>query len=572
MSVISMVTDYVIPFFLLLGVLIFVHEFGHFSVAKFFKVRVEVFSIGFGKKIFQYKKGDTNYCLSLIPLGGYVKMFGDDPSKDIPEEEKKYSFLHQPVWPRIAIVAAGPLINFFFAILIFFVMGLIGGPTLPAQVGDVDLNSAAYSTGFRSGDTVISVNGQKVYFWTGFSKIIEENADQSLTIDVHQEGTPKDKIHSFQATPTQQSNRNIFSTQNVVGSIEGLSPISRSSLIGVNDVKSTAYIGGLRSLDVITEINGETVEQWRQLASLIKKAPTSFVVKSKHLDDAQSKRPKIKSSTISNWKPNLDLSNEELLNSFGLVSSELYISHLAKANSFLFVKGDPPPAIMAGLKKGDRIYAINDKILKSWSDVLTIIKNYKPEQKKLKFDIYREEKKFTFHMQPEMTEYATPQGGRVQSYRVGFASAQAQVYPETVVKKAGGIIAAGFFGVERAVHWTKFTIMTFVRLAENKVSTKNIGGVLSIGKIASISYAMGIYHFLKMMAIISINLFILNLLPIPVLDGGHLVFFGIEALQGKPLSLRKMEMAQTFGMVLLLSLMVFSLFNDVTNLFSGIGF
>ena len=109
----------VIPFVILLGLLIFVHELGHFLVAKFFSVRVEVFSLGFGKKIFQFKKGDTTYCVSLIPLGGYVKMFGDEPGADIPEDQKPFSFTHKPVGQRIGVVLAGPLMNLFFAVFLF---------------------------------------------------------------------------------------------------------------------------------------------------------------------------------------------------------------------------------------------------------------------------------------------------------------------------------------------------------------------------------------------------------------------------------------------------------------------
>src|SRR5688500_5983660 len=114
------------PFLLLLGILIFVHELGHFLVAKFFGVRVETFSLGFARKILSFKRGDTTYCLSLIPLGGYVKMYGDDPTADVPAQEKKYAFLHKPVMQRIAIVLAGPLMNLFFAILLFTAIAGVG--------------------------------------------------------------------------------------------------------------------------------------------------------------------------------------------------------------------------------------------------------------------------------------------------------------------------------------------------------------------------------------------------------------------------------------------------------------
>ena len=138
------IQDNIIPFFLLLGVLIFVHELGHFSVAKFFGVRVETFSIGFGKKILSFKKGDTTYALSLFPLGGYVKMYGDNPEAEIPEDQKKYSFLHKPVSQRFAIVFAGPFINFAFAAILFAFIAMIGEQVPAPVVGDIDSSSQAY--------------------------------------------------------------------------------------------------------------------------------------------------------------------------------------------------------------------------------------------------------------------------------------------------------------------------------------------------------------------------------------------------------------------------------------------
>lgn len=151
---------YLVPMIVLLGLLIFVHELGHFLVAKYYKVRVEVFSLGFGPKIFKFKRGDTTYAISAIPLGGYVKMFGDDPTADVPDEQKSVSFTHKPVGQRIAVVLAGPLMNFGFAVLIFAVVALIGERTLAPKLGDIDPKSDAYAAGFRSGDVIKKIDGE----------------------------------------------------------------------------------------------------------------------------------------------------------------------------------------------------------------------------------------------------------------------------------------------------------------------------------------------------------------------------------------------------------------------------
>ncbi|MEI7973198.1 MAG: RIP metalloprotease RseP, partial [Bdellovibrio sp.] len=155
----------IVPFIILLGILIFVHEMGHFLVAKWCGVRVEVFSLGFGKKILQYKKGDTNYCISLIPLGGYVKMFGDEVGAQLSASEKKFSFSHKSVGQRIAIVLAGPLMNFFFAILVFALVAFRGEDFRKPVLGDISSSSHAYDLGFRSGDEILRVNTAQIKTW-----------------------------------------------------------------------------------------------------------------------------------------------------------------------------------------------------------------------------------------------------------------------------------------------------------------------------------------------------------------------------------------------------------------------
>ena len=148
----------VVPFVILLGILIFVHELGHFAIARLCGVRVEVFSLGFGKKILQYKKGDTTYCISLIPLGGYVKMFGEQPFRtnednqtvELTAEENKVSFTHKNVWQRIAIVLAGPMMNFFFAVFVFGFIAQIGEESRAPVVASITKDSPAAQMGLSS--------------------------------------------------------------------------------------------------------------------------------------------------------------------------------------------------------------------------------------------------------------------------------------------------------------------------------------------------------------------------------------------------------------------------------------
>ncbi len=541
------------PFFLLLGVLIFVHEFGHFIVAKYFGVRVEVFSIGFGKKLFQRKRGDTNYCISAIPLGGYVKMFGDDPSKEIDESQKKYSFLHQPLVPRMLIVLAGPMINLVFAVFIFAVVAMVG-ENLPAPiVGDLNVSSAAQKAGFKSGDKILKINDKQVVSWIDISKKIKSSPDKLLNFEVSRAGS----LTKLSATPQWGDNDNIISYDERVGVIEGFTLRSEAALVGVSNSASTAFKANLPTVSLIEKINNIDIKFYRDIAPALKNnigKPLNITFK----DYLNKDNPASKTVEINSWGLDINTSDSEALKAFGFDHPGLYLAAIKSSS----------PADNAGLKPGDKLTALNGNPLESWDQILNNVKGFKSDSGDIKFSILRQGKPLTLAIKPEMTSVMTAKGQEEQRFTIGIVPALGYVSGGSVFIRTLNPATALWKGVTQSYRWTVLTVMSFVRLIQNKVSPKNIGGIIAIGRVASESFAIGISAFLKMMAIISINLFILNLLPIPVLDGGHLVFFSIEALKGAPLSLKKMEMAQTVGMVLLMTLMVFALFNDVTNLYS----
>lgn len=544
----------ILPFFILLGLLIFVHELGHFLVAKFYKVRVEVFSLGFGKKILQFKKGDTVYCISLIPLGGYVKMFGDDPTKDILEDDKKYSFLHKPVGQRIAIVLAGPLMNLFFAVFLYFAIGLIGQQVPGTQLGDIKVDSVAAESGFKSGDLITSINGTPVAYWNQVKDFIEENPNKQLNFEVTRQGQ-KEKVT---ATSKLMENDFIFSTKDKVGKIPGLTLSSEAPVVAVSNKDSLAAKNGFFALTLIEEINGKKVSYHREIIPTIEESIQSGSLKFKIKKfNFEHDKAKSKTITISHNSSNAS----ELFQKLGFEKSDLFLVKIQKDS----------PAKAAGIKYGDKITAINNKPMKSWEDVLNSVKSYKKGDDKIKFTIKRlnSESPLTISVEPRMTELTTAQGQEDNRYTVGIVPALSSAPPLMVEKVFSSPLKALSYGVEKSWNATKLIAIGLVRLVQGEVSSKNVGGVISIGVVASKSFEIGLTTFLNTMALISINLFLLNLLPVPILDGGHLVFFSIEALRGAPLSLRKMEIAQQIGLALLLSLMVFALFNDITNLMNS---
>lgn len=541
----------VVPFIVLLGILIFVHEFGHFIVARWCGVRVEVFSLGFGKKLLTFKRGDTTYAISLIPLGGYVKMFGEQPGAEISEEDKKVSFLHKNVWQRIAVVLAGPLMNFFFAILVFFVVALMGEDLRSPVVGDIAENTPAYAAGLRSGDTVLAINDNAIQSWEDIGKALslKEEKETQVSFKVRREGS--DEVETFSINAQAKPNPNVLSRADYIANVEGMTPLSSGTTVGL-EPQSPLLAAGMKTGDTITAINGQSVKHWRDLQNTLMQIPASEALKFEvtKLDD--------------NFKPTeirtVDFTGDSKIRNYslaslGIVSSELFLQTVVKDS----------PAEAAGLKPLDRMISINNIVLRKWEDVINNIKDFSGE-KPVDITVERGTETIALKITPKMSKQMTPAGVEEKRYVIGISPVVNTAFPDTIHIKAEGLGSAVARGVEKTWDVTVMTVMSFVKIFQAKISPKNIGGVISIGQAASETFKIGISQFLQMMAIISVNLFVLNLLPVPVLDGGHLVFYIIEVFKGAPLSMRKMEVAQQVGLAILMSLMIFALFNDFTRI------
>jgi regulator of sigma E protease len=558
---------YFVPMVILLGLLIFVHELGHFLVAKYYGVRVEVFSLGFGPKIFKFKRGDTVYAVSALPLGGYVKMFGDDPTADVSPDLKSVSFTHKPVGQRIAVVLAGPLMNLFFAIVLFAGVAMIGEPALSPKIGDIETTTPAYAAGFRSGDTVLAAGSAPVKTWDEFLRVVERNAGNKIPVMVERGAGDQETI---EITPKLAQNKNVLSWDRQVGEIEGLTYSSRASVVGVKGPSTAAARAGLQTGDLIQKINGVEVSKWREvllaLDGLGDDSITMEVERGLLSDDISESRSETRMTkveiSISVPTDAQGSTANDILSAIGVEFPELYLAGIEK-NS---------PADRAGLKKGDRLISVNGEPIQSFDQVAGIIRSYGQgatgDPKPLEFVVARKGDPMTIALSPNMKERMSPQGKEERRFEVGIRPLIVDALPSTIELTASNPVEAVSRGLSQTMKWTSLTVLSFVRLFQAEVSPKNIGGFISIGQMAKKSWQIGPSQFLNIMAIISINLFILNLLPVPVLDGGHLVFYSIEALRGAPLSMRKMEIAQQVGLVLLLGLMVFALFNDVTRIFN----
>jgi len=347
----------IIATIVVLGVLIFVHELGHFLAAKKSKVGVVTFSLGFGPKLFGKKAGETQYQISLVPLGGYVKMVGEEPGEKIPPEMLAKSFSAQPVSKRLLIVFAGPFFNFLFAVVAFSTVLMAGMPTLLPEIGEVKPDYPAYRAGLLKGDRILEVNGSPIKRWEDLAKIIHDSGGHPLHLKVE-----RDK-RTFQTsvTPQVSTQKNIFGDEVRLGLI-GISP----------------------------------------------------------------------------------------------------------SGNFFVERFDPFTATYKAL---------------------------------------------------------------LQSWRI-----------------------------------TELTVISIVKIVEGKVSAQTIGGPILIAQMAGQQAKAGVLSLIIFMAVISINLVILNILPIPVLDGWHLLIFIIEGIIGRPVSLRLRERAQQVGIFLIILIMLLVFYNDISRI------
>jgi len=347
-----------VPFIIVLGLLIFFHELGHFGAAKIFGVKVERFSFGLGPRLIGLKVGDTDYRISALPLGGYVKMVGEGLDEEVSEEEKERSFSHKAAWKRMIIVLCGPLFNFFFALVVFFLgFFFVGQVVLTSEIGEVKSDYPAYHAGLRSGDKIIRMAGRPITTWKELPEIVRANPGKPIPV-VFVRG---ERPYATEITPIRSTVKNIF---------------------------------------------GEDIQE-----------------------------------TVIGVTP----------------SGKFFTQELGLLGAF--------------------------------------------------------------------------QGGIAQTWGI-----------------------------------TKMTVVSLVKLIQRKVPLETLGGPIFIAQLAGQQAQEGWTNLLFFTALLSINLGILNLLPIPILDGGHLVFFGIEWITGKPVSLKKREIAQQVGMFILILLMVFVFYNDIVRI------
>lgn len=452
MSVFYMVLAAVI----VLGPLIAIHEFGHFWVARRLGVKVLTFSIGFGPAFLKWKdKTGTQYQIAAIPLGGFVRM-ADEREGEVPPEDIPHSFNRQPVWGRMAIVAAGPLINLVFAVFLYWIIFLQGTETLRPIIGRVLPQTPAAVAGMEEGDEILAIDGKPVADWEAINYALIERMGESgeLRISLRPQ--------------------------------TGAEP--REVALTLNKF-----------------LSGREIDPFREVGFRPYQPPLEPVVGEVVAGGAGARQ---------------------------------------------------------GLKAGDRVLAVDGMPIKSWQDFVEVVRT-QPEQT-LDVQVQRGSETVTLKLIPsgEKDEQGIVRG------KLGIAvKDQPFEFPAQYRQSVehGPVEALGL-AFKKTGALISFTLDSIVKMVQGLISVNNLSGPITIAKVAGQTAAMGWESLLGFMALLSVSLGVLNLLPIPVLDGGHLVYHAIEGLTGRPLSERMQMLGVRVGIVMLMSLMLLAIFNDLSRL------
>lgn len=542
----------------LLGGLIFVHELGHFLVAKALGVKVLRFSIGFGPRLLGFRRGETEYWIAALPLGGYVKMAGDDPSEAMAPEDAGRGFLEQAPWKRLAIAIAGPGANLLFPALVFFTLALAhqGNPTPGPFLGTVMPGSPADVGGLRPGDRILSVAvpGQPpeaVRYFSDLRDFVSPHPAEPLVFRVARDGS---EIAPVTIVPKAEEDQNAVET-------------TRRGVLGVSASYPTAVVaparpgaaGPVEPFDLVVAVDGKPVRHLGELSGALARAACAPI----DLEVVRERPIDLPAATLATFDT-LKLSRVPTCadGKATLLPADSTVSTFVAA----VVPGSP--ADRAGLRRGDAIETVNGSRVRSFRyDFQALSRELKPGVPvTLGLAGGR-----TVQLVPETEKYVEDTTKEVKERLVvGFlpdrrnVDARALLVEEVPLQR--GLVEMATMAVRDLGEMVRLTVLGIVRIATRKISFKTVGGPLMLIGIASEAAEGGLSVFLTTMALISVNLALMNLLPIPVLDGGHIAQAVLEGVTRRPISPRTRQIANYVGLALLITLMVFVFKNDIARM------
>jgi regulator of sigma E protease len=544
----------VLYFLLLVGVLVLIHEMGHFAAAKLLDVKVLRFSFGYGRPLVRATLGETEYQIGVFPLGGYVRILGIEREATSKADAGR-TFASRPLWQRIVVILAGPAANLILPVIIYFVF-FAGHTMLPAGVvGDVLDDGAAAHAGIEPGDRILEIDGRAVRYWEDIEQVVQHSPGKELHLRISRNGKEFERY----LTPLEDIVRQRDGKVSRQGRV-GITHAPFVPLVGVIDNASPAARAGLHTGDLIISVDGQPVRNWsdvqRQLGRVARR---SSIVYFRGTELPGVPQIQLLSPGFADVVPETQIDPTLKRTTYtGLEHAEMFVAHV-----------DPgSPADSAGLQPGDLIISLDDQPVLHWLDLDQRLqsdpnKTYKLTWKRAKPDGSETlSAELTQVQRKELDDY----GHTVQRLVFGARN--------DVDRGHGAMIPIdGRFGyaLGKALERTGDTISTmvtgFVQIVSGDKPSDALGGPLMMYRVASVSGNQGWDSFLLMIALISINLGLINLLPIPMLDGGHLLVFGIEGALRRQLAAKTRVRIQQAGLAIIVLIVILAARNDVMRFF-----
>jgi regulator of sigma E protease len=530
------VLDYLLPFLLLLGVLIFFHELGHFAVAKWCGVKVEKFSLGFGPALLQRRVGETTYAISALPLGGFVKMLGELPGETLDPAERDRAFNFKPPWQRIAIALAGPGMNFVLPVFLMAWVAMVGFPQLTSLVSGIEPDSAAARAGLAPGDRIVAVDDRKVEWWHELEEAFAGGTHHALRLRIEREG--EERVVELERR------------RNDEGPLAaGLTPNAPAAVVAVFP-GTLAASSGLETGDRVVRVGQTEVRDRFALEAALAAAPAAplEIEVVRQLARAEERR----------HVALRELPAERTLGALGLGAIDFRVARV-----------DPlTPARSAGVREDDLIVAVDSTPVRSAHQVIEAIRS--SEGKRVELGLLRAGERLDVVVEPALSPVPGPQGLETH-YTIGVILGAPLVGGELRDLVLSNPLEALAFGASYSTEMLLATAQAFAELFKGRVGLGSLAGPIGIGAAAADTFAASWLDFVRLMVLISINLALLNLLPIPVLDGGTIVLTVAEWIRGGPLPARARDLAQTLGLSFILLLMGVAFWNDLWRMIRHLG-
>ncbi len=532
-------------FLIVVGPLVFFHELGHYLAARRFGVACLVFSVGVGPRIASFRRWDTDFVIGALPLGGYVRLLGADPG-DVPgPEEEGASLDDKPVWQRAIISLAGPLANILLAIPLFMFVAGTGTHVPDTVLGFVSDGAPAAEAGLQAGDRVIAIDGRRVAHFPQMQRVINRAAGEPIELLIERDGVEQ----TVTVTPEAVRTRDEFTGMRVVevGQI-GVS-VNRYGPVIHTRRGTPAWDAGLRPFDEISRVGDVEIESFHHLERVLGDAAagTSMLVV----------RPE---PTAVPWAM---VSVETQLELYRPPGADLDALGIGTAQNAVYGVVPGTPADSAGLRPGDLVTAVDGRPISDLQWAVTRMRAEDPGARSL--TVVRDGQTIDLSIEPQHRSVHADLRAEIDVVFVGIVTVDAAWRPSRIVRLSAGqrIGEALVGGIRETVGVVVSLVLGVFLLIIGQVDTSNLGGPMMIFDIASRAGSAGLVPLLNMMALISVNLAIINLVPVPGLDGGHLVLYAIEAVRRRPLSARARQIASYVGFVSIVLLMLFVFKNDV---------